>query len=151
MRNFLPVFKHFVILLWCLQFYQCQNLNEEKTKKSKDKSLREYLLEGYDKYERPYNSFKNGTRNGEKFSISYTKARVFPILKWDGFNKNLENTKKSIFQFIWCGWQSWIVLHQTSRAISMSFLNGMIFVWNFRTKILELVCILIIFKILFQF
>ena len=100
MRNFLPVFKHFVILLWCLQFYQCQNLNEEKTKKSKDKSLREYLLEGYDKYERPYNSFKNGTRNGEKFSISYTKARVFPILKWDGFNKNLENTEKSIFQFI---------------------------------------------------
>lgn len=100
MRNFLPVFKHFVILLWCLQFYQCQNLNEEKTKKSKDKSLREYLLEGYDKYERPYNSFKNGTRNGEKFSISYTKARVFPILKSDRFEENLENTEKSIFQFI---------------------------------------------------
>ena len=77
MRNFLPLFKLFVILLWCVHFCQCQNLSEEKTKKSKDKSLREYLLEGYDKYERPYNSFKNGTRNGEKFSISYTKARVF--------------------------------------------------------------------------
>ena len=87
MRNFLPVFKHFIILLWCLQSSQCQNLSEEKTKKSKDKSLREYLLEGYDKYERPYNSFKNGTRNGEKFSISYTKARVFS-------NSKIESNRK---------------------------------------------------------
>ena len=97
MRNFLPVFKHFIILLWCLQSSQCQNLSEEKTKKSKDKSLREYLLEGYDKYERPYNSFKNGTRNGEKFSISYTKARVFSNPKIESILRKIAKHHKVYF------------------------------------------------------
>ena len=77
MKTFLTRYKVFILLLWCLQFLalaNCQNANE-KIPKSKDKSLREYLLEGYDKYERPSNDFKNGTRaNGEKFSVRYTKV-----------------------------------------------------------------------------